>query len=115
MEKKKFVKMLDELCCSECRASFDEDSIDIVRNEENLYVVKVVCSNCQKSFGLAMLGLNSIDFKDEIKQINFSDDDLKFRIDVEDEPISYDDVLDAHEFIKNIDENWQNFIKEKNL
>lgn len=115
MEKKKIVKMLDELCCSDCHASFDENSVDIVRKEENLYVVKIICSNCQKSFGLAMLGINSIEFKDEIKQTKFTDEDLKFMLDVEDTPISYDDVLDAHEYIKNIDEHWQNFIKEKNL
>ena len=115
MEKKKILKMLNDLCCSDCRSDFDEDSIEIVRQEENLYVVRIICSNCNKSFGLAMMGLNSVKFKDEIKQTKFNDDDLKFRIDMEDAPISYDDVLDAHEYIKNIDEHWQNFIKEKNL
>ena len=112
--KKKIVKMFDDLCCSQCHSEFFEDSIEIVRQEDNLYVVKIVCANCHKSFGLAMLGVNPVDFKADVFN-KFSDDDLKLKIDEEGEPISYDDVLDAHEYIKNLDENWYNFINEKKL
>ena len=112
--KKKIVKMFDDLCCSDCHCEFAEDSIEIVRQEDNLYVVRIVCANCGKSFGLAMLGMNPVDFKNDSFE-KFSDDDLTLKIDDECEPISYDDVLDAHEYIKNLDENWYNFINEKKL
>ena len=110
MKKETIVKMLDDMCCSSCHSSFDENSIEIVREEDNLCVIQIVCSECKKSFGLAFLGINSV----ENKQKN-STDDIKFKIDEEVAPISYDDVLDAHKYIQNIDKNWQNFIKEKNL
>lgn len=117
MEKKKIVKMLNDLCCSECHCSFGEDSISIVRREDNFMVLQIVCENCGKSFGIAMLGINSVEIKDDngVTKTKFSDEDLKLKIEEDIPPISYDDILDAHEYIKNLDENWKNFIQEKNL
>ena len=117
MEKRKIVKMFDDLCCSDCHQSFGENSISIIRREDNFLVLQIICENCGKSFGLAMLGINSVEIKDDkgIPITNFSDEDLKLKIEEDLSPISYDDVLDAHEYIKNIDENWKNFIQEKNL
>ena len=114
MEKQKIVKMFDDLCCSNCHSSFDENSFEIIRQEDGLCVVQIVCSECKKSFGFAFLGLNSLDTK-ELTNKKHSDDDLKFKLDEELQPISYDDVLDAHKYIQDIDKNWKKFIEEKNL
>ncbi len=99
--KKKIKVLFDNLCCSQCKASFDEDSIQIKREEEGLLVTHLVCQHCGKSFGVAFLGLNSIEVKEPLE--------------VQDgpEPINYDDVIDAHRFIKNLDEHWQDFLPKE--
>ena len=61
--KKKIEKLFENLCCSQCRNGFDEESITIKRQEEGLSVVKLECKHCGKSFGVAFLGLSNIDVK----------------------------------------------------
>ena len=95
--KKKMKILFENLCCSQCKNGFDENSIVIKREEAGLLVTHLECQHCRKSFGVAFLGFNSIDIKDASP------------LEIQDgpEPINYDDVIDAHEFIKNLDENWQ--------
>lgn len=98
---KKNLKILfDNLCCSQCKSGFDENSIVIKREEEGLIVTNLVCRNCGKNFGVAFLGFSGIEVKEPLE--------------VQDgpEPINYDDVIDAHRFIKNLDEHWQDYISK---
>lgn len=97
MEKKLKV-LFDNLCCSQCKTGFDENSIQIKREEQGLLVTQLVCRNCGKSFGVAFVGISGIEIKEPLE--------------VQDgpEPISYDDVIDAHRFIKNLDEHWQDYL-----
>lgn len=97
MEKKLKI-LFDNLCCSQCKAGFDEDSIEIKRRELGLLVTHLVCRNCGKSFGVAFLGLSGLDIKEPLE------------VQQGPEPINYDDVIDAHRFIKNLDEHWQNYL-----
>ncbi|MDD3237718.1 MAG: hypothetical protein PHV37_06430 [Candidatus Gastranaerophilales bacterium] len=106
MDKLKIKRLFSGLCCSNCKSDFDEDSIKIMREEDNLYVVQIVCRHCKKAFGLAFLGLESIDLKPE----KIKDSDLKLEILEGPAPISYDDVIDAHKFIKNMDTDWEKHI-----
>ena len=117
MEKKKLIKMFEDLCCSNCHNAFEEDAITIVREEKDFYVLQIVCNKCLKSFGLALLGNNPFEIKDDknISTKKIKDEDLILKIEEDTPPISYDDVLDAHEYIKNLDKNWQNFINGKKL
>ena len=96
--KKKLKVLFDNLCCSQCKAGFDDESIVIKREEDGLLVTHLECKHCGKSFGVAFLGLNGIEVKEPLE--------------VQDgpEPINYDDVIDAHRFIKNLDERWQDFL-----
>ena len=98
MEKKLRV-LFDNLCCSVCKNGFDEDSFEIKRNEDGLLVTHLVCKNCGKSFGVAFVGLSDIDIKEPLEVMQGPD------------PIDYDDVIDAHRFIQNLDEHWQNYLK----
>jgi hypothetical protein len=93
--KKKIQKLFGNLCCSQCRNSFDEDAFTIKREEKELLVTHMECKHCGKRFGVALLG--------------FSDVEVKEPLEVQEgpEPINYDDVIDAHRFIKDLDENWQ--------
>jgi len=100
--KKKLKVLFDNLCCSQCKTGFDEESIDIKREEDGLLVTHLVCRHCGKSFGVAFLGLSGIEVKEPLE--------------IQDgpEPINYDDVINAHRFIKNLDEHWQDYIQKNN-
>lgn len=100
--KKKIKKLFDNLCCSYCRNSFDEDSVTIKREEQGLTVVNLTCRHCGKNFGVAFLGFSNIDVKDPEPLV----------VQEGPEPISYDDVIDAHRFIKNLDADWQKHLPQ---
>lgn len=98
--KKKIEKLFENLCCSQCRNGFDEDSITIKRQEEGLSVVQLECKHCGKSFGVAFLGLSDIDIKDY----------EPLEVVEGPEPISFDDVIDAHRFIKELEGDWGKYL-----
>lgn len=100
-------KLFSDLCCSNCGHDFDEDSIYILREEEGLFVLQVICPECQKSFGVAILGMESIAVKEP--------EDTKLPLQIKDlpEPISSDDVIEAHKFFKNLDKDWKKYIPEE--
>ena len=64
----------------------------------------MICNNCGKSFGLAFLGISDIDLKE------FEDKDLVLKMQEEAPPITSDEVLDAHKFIKNLDKDWKKYL-----
>ncbi len=95
---KKFTKLLENLCCSQCKTGFDDDCVFIKRMEDDMLVVQVVCKNCGKSFGLAFVGYSQAAIKEPLEVISGP------------EAISYDDVIEAHRFIQNLDEHWQDYL-----
>lgn len=101
---KKISILFKDLCCSRCKSDFDENSVEIIRQEPSLLVVRLVCQHCQKSFGVAFLGVSNLDLKIE------DEEDVKLKMKEDLPPITADDVLDAHEFIQNLDEHWQQYL-----
>lgn len=99
---KKFSLLFKDMCCPRCKHDFDGASVEIVREEPFLLVVKLVCQHCNKKFGIAFLGLSNLNLKNEEDLI------LKKREDLP--PITADDVINAHNFIKNLDEHWQQYL-----
>ena len=97
--KKKLRILFSNLCCSQCKNGFDEESIEIKRQEQGLMVVHLTCQHCGKSFGAAFIGLSNLEVMSEPLEVCNGP-----------EPINYDDVIDAHRFIKNLDKNWQKYI-----
>ncbi len=108
--KRKISRLFKELCCSACKSDFDENSVSIMREEktkdEEMIVFRLSCQECGKSFGVAFLGISDFELK------NYSEDDLILHVQGSANPISEDDVLDAHKFIKKLDKNWQKFIAD---
>ena len=102
--KKKLNELFKNLCCSVCKEGFSEDSITIKRDEKGLLVTHLTCQKCGKQFGVAFIGFSDIEVKDN--------DKLALDVVEGPEPISYDDVIDAHRFIQNLDENWANYINK---
>ncbi len=95
--KKKIEKLFNNLCCSQCKNSFNEESITIKREEDGLTVIGLECKKCGKNFGIALLGFSDIDVKDY----------EPLEVQEGPEPINYDDVIDAHKFIQSLDADWQ--------
>lgn len=106
MKKRKVAALFKDLCCSACKADFDESSVLIMREEEELIVFRLVCPQCGKSFGVAFLGISDFELK------NYTEHDLALEVQEGENPISVDDVLDAHKFIKKLDTDWQKFITD---
>lgn len=108
--KRKVVTLFKELCCSSCKSDFDEKSVQIMREETNpdgeMIVLRLTCNECGKSFGVAFLGISDLELK------NYTEEDLALVPQSGPSPISTDDVLDAHKFIKKLDKNWQKFISD---
>ncbi|MBS4760650.1 MAG: hypothetical protein KHX03_08150 [Clostridium sp.] len=105
---KKIINMLfSDMCCSECKSDFTEDSVFVLRKEKNLNVIQVICQHCGKSFGIALLG-GCVE-KDKTK---LAKDELALQIQDGPDAICYDDVIDAHNFFKNLDESWEKYIPE---
>ncbi len=89
---KKYLKqLLANLCCSKCRNDFDVDSIIIKEQEGSTFICNLRCQICGKDFGDVVLNINS-------KSNNH------YPMDIIDgpPPITSDDVIDAHRFIKNM-------------
>lgn len=103
MEKIKLSKLFSGLCCNVCKHDFDEDAIHIKREEKNLSVLQIICPECGKNFGLAILGTEtaSADKKDDALCIQECP-----------LPINYDDILDVHNFIDKLDKDWNKYIPE---
>lgn len=106
--KRKIATLFKDLCCSVCKSDFEEKSVLIMREEktegEEMIVIRLICQKCGKSFGVAFLGIADFELK------NYKDDDLTMHLQDGAGPISVDDVLDAHKFIKKLDKDWKKFI-----
>ncbi len=96
-----FSKLLAGMKCSYCSCDFDENSIRIMRFDDGLHVIRVKCEDCGKSFGIAYLGLTEEELERSYQEVRKKNT----------KPITIDDVLDAHNYIKNLDENWKEFMK----
>lgn len=106
MNKNELVKLFSSMCCSVCKHDFDEDAIIIKRQEKNLLVLQIICPECGKSFGIALLGTNSIGVKQEVEEDALAFQECPL-------PISYDDVLDAHHFIDKLEKDWTKYIPDE--
>ena len=89
---KKDIKILfSGLCCSRCKNEFTKDSIKIIDRDSDVMVCSLSCEKCCKDFG-------EIVFNYDRKSKNHS----PLEIIEGPPPISYDDVIDAHKFFKNL-------------
>ena len=87
---KNFKKLFENLCCSQCKNDFSLNSLTILERKNDVLICNLKCEKCGKDFG-------HIVFKYDNKAQKHS------ALEVIDgpAPISVDDVLDAHIFIKN--------------
>lgn len=116
--------------CRFCGEGFDADDIHMVGRGENYFVVAIHCHECGKHNGDAAVGVEHVghagaimgpngplDMEDLLKELGIIIEDPELtELDIERfedlEPIKEDDVLEAHEFIQQLDGDWMKFIPE---
>ena len=81
--------LLSQLCCSICKKDFDENSLITISEKKGTIICHLVCQNCGKDFGEIVLGIN------HNSTIHTSLTPIEGGA-----PISADDVIDAHRFIR---------------
>lgn len=94
--------LLKDLCCSRCKADFDEKSVKYIHEEKEYKIINLVCQKCGKEFGIAFLKITD-NTSDDIKDIILRDNRDK-------PPIDSNEVIDAHEYIKDFETNWKKFL-----
>ena len=103
-----------QLNCQFCSHSFGENDVELIRQDDAMYIVNVFCHRCQTQNGVAMVGLASTE--DMVPPRVFKDPELteaeKERL-AQYKPVSADDVLEAHTFFNNLGTDWMKFIPEE--
>lgn len=79
------------LCCSRCKNEFSIDSLKILERDCDILHCSLSCAKCGKDFGEIILNYN-----------RKSKTHLPLEIIEGAPPISYDDVIEAHKFIKKL-------------
>ncbi|MBX2861666.1 MAG: hypothetical protein KTR14_10560 [Vampirovibrio sp.] len=100
--------------CNFCMQNFEEADVELMQENEGVFVVKVNCHHCEREAGVAVVGVEVQDGADdlyEFKDPEFTEEDFE-RLGAL-PPIREDDVLDAHEFFQGLDENWQSMIPKE--
>lgn len=93
--------------CSNCDHFFNEEDITVLRDEGDYIVARIYCSRCGKNVGIALLGLDR-----EMMKKTLEASDTK-SISGKEDPITYDDVIDAHAFFSSLGDDWTKFIPQE--
>ncbi|MEW5821037.1 MAG: hypothetical protein AB1782_12670 [Cyanobacteriota bacterium] len=93
--------------CSKCHNLLKPDGITLLREESNFYVVKIICIDCNQPVGLAIVGIQPREPKEYTIE---KEDYIEKGPDNNAPPITYDDVIDAHQFFSNLGSDWSKHI-----
>lgn len=100
------------LNCPNCDSNFSQDGIKLLKKENDFWIVKIFCNTCNTLAGIAIVGIEHLEIngsKKEIKNIELTDNDIKKFSGKP--PITTDDVIEAHNFIKNLGSDWMKYLK----
>lgn len=89
--------------CTRCENYFEDEDIEILREEGNYTVVRIHCEHCQKNIGIAILGIDKEQMRNTLE---LNQPDIKQEL----PPIDYDDVLKARDFFQGLGDDWLKFI-----
>lgn len=81
--------LFKELCCSHCKNDFSKESFKIIEKHSDTLICNLICEKCGKDFGEIILNINPKTEKHTPLEIIEGPP-----------PINYDDVIEAHRFIK---------------
>jgi hypothetical protein len=112
------------MSCHHCNNHFAADDIELIREEHGIHVVSVSCHHCQRQVGVAMVGVDAhgaaathdTDDEDSMQHnllARYVDPELTpeelARLSAYD-PITADDVLEAHHFFTSLDAHWMQYL-----
>jgi len=100
--------------CQFCTSQLEKDGVELIRQEQSVYIVNVHCMQCARQMGIALVGLQHS--TPHALHQGFLDPELTpEEIDrlARFQPIDYNDVVDAHRFFSALDENWQQYLPEE--
>ena len=95
--------------CAKCYQTFTPDGIELISQETNFYVVKITCTSCGLSAGIAIVAIRSSCEKDQDDE-QFEKSVWELVNDQKLPPINYNDVIDAHNFFSNLGSDWSKHI-----
>lgn len=95
--------------CRFCDNPFSSEGIQLLREEPGVLVVRVTCSACGHPLGVAIVGTNN---QGQKERPNCPADWTKKDIErlSKNPAITYDDVLNAHEFFTKLGSDWSKHI-----
>lgn len=99
--------------CNFCSHSFEPDDIQLIRQDEGIYIVNVFCNHCRTQNGVAMVGVEMPEQQTYFEDPELTEQEIERLADLK--PISADDVLEAHEFFSQLDSDWMKFIPPERL
>lgn len=95
--------------CRFCSCQFKQDGIELLRQEPGVLVVRVTCNSCGHPLGVAIVGTTPKTQK--AKPRSYGEWTKKDRSRLSELPrITYDDVLKAHQFFKNLGSDWAKYL-----
>lgn len=115
--------------CKHCCQNYSSDGIEFIREEPGMVVVRVSCSSCGQPLGIALVGMSNSNRSVSGKRSRIPDktypplaEDIPYPADwnkgdiarlSKASRISYDDVLDAHEFFSNLGADWHKYLPKR--
>lgn len=110
--------------CPSCQSHITEEGVELLREEQGMYMVSIHCNHCDSHVGVAMVGVESgnghngeltgrLQLTGARNKRRYKDPELT---EAELErlasfaPVSDDDVLAAHHFFESLDSSWMNHI-----
>ena len=87
--KKDIRTLFPGLCCSHCKNEFTQSSIKILEKDGDILLCKLTCEKCGKDFGNVVFNFNRKTEKHTPLEVLEGPP-----------PISFDDVIEAHRFIR---------------
>ncbi|MCA9816860.1 MAG: hypothetical protein R3C24_14480 [Cyanobacteriota/Melainabacteria group bacterium] len=95
--------------CRFCSRQFEQEGIELLRQEPGVLVVRVTCNSCGHPLGVAIVGTTPKPEKS--KPRSYGEWTKKDRSRLSKMPkITYDDVLTAHQFFQNLGSDWAKYI-----
>lgn len=99
--------------CNHCDAHLEPEGIELIQHKGGTYLVNVQCVHCERQMGTAMVGLEGAEISGRPRRKKYKDPELTpaemRRLSIY-QPVSFDDVLDAHDFFSNLGADWQKYL-----
>jgi hypothetical protein len=106
--------------CSVCHRGFEPDDVQVLSRKSDMWMLMVSCGECHaRNFVAAVIGDGDAE-EAQLALRRLGEEHLRSRLDtvteVEDEdvapdPVSVDDVLEIHEFLKGFDGDFRQLFK----